>query len=342
MNIDVFNPYAQKEATEFHVKIITDCCEAMGCQINKIEAIRGHKNNREKGIIVIAAKDVIKAKLCGYKFILLRNGGISPEESFMRHHSYPRYYVLSIIEMIGLCLADFRVFVSECMLNHYARKYKIKKDNCYVMPCFNDEIKREFFYSNKYKNNVFIYAGSLSVWQCFEKTVEVYKQIEEQVEDAFFRVLVKDAEGAKRVLEKHHVRNYSIDYVPVNVIAEEMRKAKFGFCLRENEKVNQVATPTKLSNYVSNGVIPIYSKYLGDFEKIAKNSKYCISVDNEKINIDKIVEFCRKDIMEEDIYEDFKECFGMYYSKEHHLERLSEIFVPLIKKYNKGSKIINM
>lgn len=330
MNIDVFNPYAQKEATEFHVKIITDCCEAMGCQINRIKTIRQQKNNRKKGIIVIAAKDVIKAKLCGYKFVLLRNGGISPEESFMKHHSYLRYYILSAIEMLGLRFADFMVLVSDSMLNHYRKKYRIRRDNCYVMPCFNNEIKEHFSYPDKYKNNVFIYAGSLSVWQCFEKTVEVYKQIEEQVEDTFFRVLVKDAEGARKILEKHHVKNYSIDYVPVSVIEEEMKRAKFGFCLRENEKVNHVATPTKLSNYVANGVIPIYSKYLEDFDKIARNSKYCISVDDEKINIDEIVEFCGRDMRGEDVYEDFKKCFGIYYSKEHHLEKLGKVLGAII------------
>ena len=114
-----------------------------------------------------------------------------------------------------------------------------------------------------------------------------------------------------------------------------MKRAKFGFCLREDDKVNRVATPTKLSNYVASGVIPIYSKYLEDFEKIAKNSSYCIPIDNEEINIEEIIKFCRKEIDEGEIYKDFKGCFGTYYSKVYHLENLEKILVSMLQKYNK-------
>ena len=335
MIIDVYNPYEHKEATEFHVNIIIECFQSLGYQIRKIESIKKRYANKNKGIIVIAPKDVIRAKVCGYKFIVLRNGGISPEESFMRHKSRLRYMVLSSIEWLGLQFADFSVFVSGAMLKHYERKYRIKFANYYIMPCFNEEIdEASFNISGRYKDNVFIYAGSLSTWQCFEKTVEVYKYIEERVSNTFFRVLVKETEEAREILKSFHIKNYSVDYVPVNKLNEEMKKAKFGFCLRENVKVNRVATPTKLSNYIANGVIPIYSKYLVDFKKIADSSRYCISFDNENTSMDMIVALCNKEITGENVLKDFKEHFGLYYSKEFHLRRLERLVSPMMKEVN--------
>lgn len=50
---------------------------------------------------------------------------------------------------------------------------------------------------------------------------------------------------------------------------QEMKKAKFVFCIREDIAGNHVATPTKLSSYVCNGVFPVYSSCMKAFHKLA-------------------------------------------------------------------------
>lgn len=49
------------------------------------------------------------------------------------------------------------------------------------------------------------------------------------------------------------------------MMSEALADVKFGFVLRNDVPVNRVATPTKLSSYLSAGVIPVFSKYLKDF-----------------------------------------------------------------------------
>ena len=69
--------------------------------------------------------------------------------------------------------------------------------NAFVMPCFNEEMDREQFLVHDYNDNVFIYAGTLAAWQCFEQTVRLYKQIEETYGNIVrFLVLTQQQKGA--------------------------------------------------------------------------------------------------------------------------------------------------
>ena len=198
------------------------------------------------------------------------------------------------------------------------------------MPCFNSEIDEKAFYtSNKYINNVFLYAGALDVWQCFEETVKLYKAIEEKVENARFRVLVKNQEAADEILRKYNVKHYSLGFVPQDKIGEEMVAAKFGFCLRQDTTINRVATPTKLSTYVSNGVIPIYSDCLLDFYSIAKFDKFACSVPSvdfeiDKTTVEKIMVLCNTEISGKDVYNSFVSSFNEYFSKNHYISLFSK------------------
>ena len=56
---------------------------------------------------------------------------------------------------------------------------------------------QSFYSQNKYKNNTFCYVGSLSAWQCFEKTIEFYKGIEKIVPNTKLLVYTSEQEKAK-------------------------------------------------------------------------------------------------------------------------------------------------
>ncbi len=330
MIFDIFNTYPNQTVTAYYVGVITNSLKEAGHFTSVITDLCRTTQNREKGIVVVAAHDATKARRAGYKKVLLWAQGLSPEESFMRNHSKLRYAVLSYREKQGLKNADFVFFVSQAMQNHYQRKYKLKIDNSFIMPCFNDEIcKNAFLTPGKYKSNVFLYAGALDVWQCFEQTVRLYKAIESRIHDSHFRVLVKDHETAEAVLRKHDVQNYSLGFVPAEKICEEMSVAKFGFCLRDDNAVNQVATPTKLSTYVSYGVLPVYSECIQDFHRISLNNPYAFSVDISKTEnesqIEKIIDFCTREISADKVYDAFLQVYGSYYSKAYYATELKSV-----------------
>jgi hypothetical protein len=187
---DIYNPYENQEVTVDYIDVITQAIQKLDIDIEKIDDIIPQKKSN-KGILVIAVKDVIKARKAGYSYVMLWTQGIVPEESYMRHSSWLRYHVISFIEKKGLQKADYVFMVSQEMKRHFENKYKIELKNYYLMPCFNEELEKENFECHDYSKNVFGYAGSLSKWQCFEETTQIYKKIEHRHPEAKFKVLTK-------------------------------------------------------------------------------------------------------------------------------------------------------
>ena len=334
MLFHVYNPHANQNVTKDYVKLIEESLKKAGHETKMVSALQKAKQNKEIGIVVIQTSSENEAIRAGYKKIIRWVQGAGEAESFMRHHSWLRYYVLSLRNWRAFKKASFIVWCSETMKKYYEKRFKTEYKYHYIMPCFNDEIKKDaFFTKDKYKNNVFVYAGSLDTWQCFEPTVALYRGVEKRVDNSLFRVLVKDHEKATEILKKYGVEHYSLDFVPKEQVAEEMARAKFGFCIREDSIVNRVATPTKLSNYISNGVMPIYSEYIDSFHEIAGDCEYCFCANPSDFGeaVDRLVDMCEQTVCAEDVYTDYVKIFGDYYSREYHVERLAEQFKNIDK-----------
>lgn len=88
--------------------------------------------------------------------------------------------------------------------------------------------------------------------------------------DVELRVFTFSVDQANKLLEERGIKNYSVTSVPPDQMTEALRDVKFGFVLRDDIAVNNVATPTKLSSYLSAGVIPVYSTALKDFHEKRK------------------------------------------------------------------------
>lgn len=332
MRFDVYNPYENQTVTADYVSVIEKCLNLNGVETEYINALEKKAENKNKGIVVVVVTDAIRARRAGYGKVVLWVQGAAAAESYMRRKSRLRYIVLSVIEFLGLRCSDLILFVSQTMKEYYEKRFRIKLDNSYIMPCFNNEIEEKYFRTpGKYESNVFIYAGSLAPWQCFEPTVKLYKQIEDKVPDASFRVLVRDHETAKGILDKYGVKNYSLGFVPQSEIGGEMAKAKFGFCLREDSIVNRVATPTKLSTYIAHGVMPVYSSYLVDFGRLASGCGYCYCVDlDSPEGAEKLIKACGAEIGAENVLKEYSEIFGNYFSKAYHEELLAQSMKNLL------------
>ena len=85
-------------------------------------------------------------------------------------------------------------------------------------------------------------------------------------------VYTAEIETAKKRNSKAKIKNFHIEYKVKEELGECLNKIKYGFVLRANVEVNRVATPTKLSNYISHGIIPIYSDCLKSFDQYNKDS----------------------------------------------------------------------
>lgn len=332
MTFEIYNPYDNQIVTTHYVDIITQGIMKAGFNIQAIDTISCSKDNKSRGIVVISPFDVIRARLAGYRYVLFWSQGLAAEESYMRNGSHIRFQLIKAASKYALKRADITFLVSDAMREFYRKEYGVMLGKTVVMPCFNEEVGNMLPLDQRC-GNVFLYAGGLAPWQCFEETVDLYRAVEEQVEDASFLVLVKDRERAERILKAAGVVHYEIDYVSHEQLQRRIQGVSYGFCLREDNPVNNVATPTKLSTYVANGIVPICSKALIDFCSVSKHSRAVIQVSSVPVSSDdrdRIVSYCKSPLDREEICRDFLACFGRYYSTETYVGEIAEQVKELV------------
>lgn len=312
--------------TDFYTEVIAEALRTIGGKVISSydwDEIILRKNDV---VIVITALSALRVKLKGLQYIYWSQG-IWPEESYMRHHNHTRLRICGAIEKYALKHAAFVLCTSEIMKRYYEQKYRIDfTGKYYIMPCSNEIIHQDSFdVLQKYQNNVFCYIGGTSVWQCFEETLALYKKIEERQKDAKLLLMIKERDYAEKLISKYGIKNYEIDYVPVEQLQLRINNAKYGFAIRNDDPVNFVATPTKIFTYLANGIVPIYSKSLMAIDLILSETDYKVRYENNE-NILNILSFMERPIDACRIKDDYMKIYNEYYCKDEHVKKLANIF----------------
>ncbi len=305
-----------------YMDVIRDALEDNGYITKYIESMYGI----EKDAVVVfpMAKDAFKYYLRGYKKIIIWQQGVTAEESYLRNHSRIRFCILNFIDCYMMKKAKIILYVSAELRSYYERRAKVSFwEKSVEMPCFNDHYDIDVLNHKDYSIKTLAYVGSLDLWQCFEKTVETFKAIEESEPKAFFKVLTFQAEQAEKILKEHGIKNYVVKSVPKNEVRQELKDVSFGFIIRENITVNQVATPTKFSAYLAAGVLPIYSDCLSNFKQ--NNQKYDVSMDiSDQTSIGDILDFINRPRDTQQISKRIISLFDNYYCVDRYCDKLKK------------------
>lgn len=312
------------DATLFYMDIIKKGIQKAGGKADDAYLSEDIKGN---DVVTLNPPQLVRMKLKGAKSVSVWFQGIDAEEYLRfvpvsKFKKVERYIVLSIYDWIALKTAKICFFVSKRMLEYYRKKYGYKKNNYVIMPCFNDQIKGDAFVDSKYKKPSFVYAGNLAGWQCFPKIVELFKIIKDKLPTATLTVYTPDQEEAKAILKNNGV-TASVKYVPYTQLAEEIKGFKYGFLIRDDDPVNNVATPTKMCNYLANGIIPLYTNVIGDFKEELRCLKYSVPVDTRFGGIEKLFELEKSTIRADEVKKDFQKVFDRYYSEEYYVELIA-------------------
>lgn len=314
--------------TNLYLKIIYKALLNRGYSC--IYDLKNNKIDKKKDLLVFdECKIAFSYLIKGYRNVIIWTQGIVPEEAILQGYPRYRYYLHSLFEYTVLKKAKLIFMVSNEMLAHYQKKYKLSlKARTFIMPCFNETKidEQSFNNQNKYVDNTFVYLGSLSKWQCFEETVDVYKQIEEKTKTSKLYVYTENVKLAKNILQTKHVRNYNVDFVESTELGSKIRDYKYGFVLRENIEVNRVATPTKLSNYISHGIIPVYSTCLKSFDNYNRKEKMAIDFDlnSQEKGIQEILENMKKNVSIAQVKDWAETTFDSYYNAQRYVSKIIE------------------
>ena len=326
----IFINYPNIVVLKDYLTVVKCALEDIGYNVDFINSFEGV--SKEDLIVHPMGKDAFKYYLKGYHNYILWQQGATADESYMRHASKLRFNILNMIDVFAMKKAKAILYVSNELRNVYERRGHCSfKEKSYIMPCFNEQYVESVYSRKDYCKKTFAYAGSLAKWQCFEETVDLYKKIEDMVPNTFFKVLTFSVEEAKLILEKKGVKNYSVACVPKEKVFDELTDATFGFIIRQESVVNNVATPTKFSSYMSAGVIPVFSSCLKDFSLLSNNMVYAKKVDNlSDDEISKVIDFVNNSINPEEIKNEYYRIFDSYYNKLLHQKRLSLILKKLV------------
>lgn len=112
---------------------------------------------------------------------------------------------------------------------------------------------------------IFVYSGSLDVWQQFPNTIRLFKCILNIVPEAKLLIITRQQQLANQLL---------IDSIPQNTfrvltllpdqVASALELGDFGILLRDQDIVNAVSAPIKFAEYLSSGLKIIISSGIGD------------------------------------------------------------------------------
>src|SRR5690606_23458259 len=169
---------------------------------------------------------------------------------------------------------DVAIVVSRTMENHLRQKYPNSTSRYvtyFIVPVHIGklpEIKEVM--QVKSSKLVVVYSGNTQRWQHIDLMLEIIKR--NRASHVCYYLLTGEPERMNKLLAAHGMipdENLNVKSVTPESLHEYYQIAHFGFVLRDDIVVNQVACPTKLVEYLYYGMTPIVkSRSIGDFESL--------------------------------------------------------------------------
>lgn len=208
--------------------------------------------------------------------VILDLHGVVPEEIL-----YEKRYIKSIfynrVEQEAFKRANYQIFVTRAMAKHFEDKYGKINGILYPILPSNLVTYAHNEMDNRFKKTlginddeiVFIYSGNTSSYQNIDLMIKTIKNLKN--EKYKFIILSNEMEFIKNKLIEYKVNSNQFIFLCVQPhdLYKYYEIASFGFCLRDEHILNNVACPTKLVEYMYYGIIPIIkSENIGDFKNL--------------------------------------------------------------------------
>ena len=203
------------------------------------------------------------------KYYVLDLHGVVPEELVMQQKE-KHARVFSIIEKLLFIKMKVCIAVTNRMVHHYKSKYPKSKTKYIVYAILPSHLKP--YQLNSEIDNTgkieIIYSGNAQVWQNVDLMLDTIKN--NLSDKIHFTILTGDPEtfNAKIASLKIKKNQITVKSVKPEELDQYYKKSNYGFVLRDDFLVNQVACPTKIIEYLNYGIIPIVlSEKIGDFSE---------------------------------------------------------------------------
>jgi hypothetical protein len=183
------------------------------------------------------------------------------------------------IEKESVNHADFKIAVSQELVNYWQNKFDYTRHNHVVIPCTlnskhnqsqnNTTINREDC-GYKKEDVILIYSGSVAQWQSFDLLFHFFE--EQLINNKNIKIifLCKETDTILAFKNKYKTRITQL-WCSESEVNDYLSLADYGVLLRDNTWTNKVASPVKFAEYLNAGLDVIISPEVGDFSEFVVN-----------------------------------------------------------------------
>jgi glycosyltransferase involved in cell wall biosynthesis len=200
--------------------------------------------------------------------------------------------IMYMSERMLLKYSDLIIVVSKALRDYYLEYLGVKKDKFLVIPgaadskIFNfnpigrDKIRKNLEIEENKK--VIIYSGALGMkWEIPDKLFLFIKKLHAIDNDYRFIVLTPDLQIARDLARQYKLDGITfITSAQFEKVNDFLLAADLGILLREDILMNNVASPTKFSEYLLTGLPVIVSKGVNDFAELVRETGYGVVIDD--------------------------------------------------------------
>lgn len=210
--------------------------------------------------------------------------GLVAEESYLKNKSKVKLWILRFLERISFYFSSQYIYVSPFMQDFFAKRYPFCcKRQALVVPCISD-LSCDLG-ADRAKNS-FCYLGGMSIWQKFDSVVRIMNGVVASLPGVTFNVATKDIAVCEEILNRMaspellavtKLRSFSKKYEIESFLSAQ----EFGFLIRDDNSINNVASPIKLAEYLSCGVNVITTEAVKSYVDLVRDAGYVIDLSKQ-------------------------------------------------------------
>ena len=234
-------------------------------------------------------------QICDRRKLIVDLRGLVSEE--IKHYSMSgirglakNYRIAEVMAMERFIARHARKIsvVSQAFRRYLCRRYSQVAAKTFVVPtvvatdvfAYDPELRAQIRRDLGIEDRLaFIYTGSLAGWQLPRETIRLFAAIRQRLPSAFLLFLTPHPKLAAPYLRQLARKDYYLAAVDYRRVAHYLNAADIGLLLRHNNLVNQVAAPTKFSEYLCCGLPVILTKNIGDSETIVTRLRSGLVID---------------------------------------------------------------
>lgn len=224
-------------------------------------------------------------------------GLVALESRYKGQENY-KFYILNIIENLPFYLSNDFSTVSNNFRQYLLKKYGSKKYIHIFPSCAPRAILN--------KNNLnlsFVYIGGLSKWQNVENIAKCFNELLQLLPEASLTVITPKADEAIKFFSEIPINNIVFKSLGDTDVINELSNYSFGFIFRDDNLINKVSSPIKVSEYISAGVVPIFKGCIGDFNDITTFNDNSICYVDALVTSNEVRQFIIENTARENLYD---------------------------------------